>query len=257
MKVNSIISNFANLAIPINLTAILLVVALLLLLIKFNKLAYSITVIAVAWLVLWSLPGVSILSGSVLEQMHPGQNIKHYSHTQAIVVLGGNTANSRANWFEAPQKDTAILRSDTAIKLYRAGLADLIIVAGASLDGGISEASIMANKMKRLGIPASAILEEEQSKTTHQNAIFTARLLHQHNIDSFLLVTSALHMPRAYASFSKLGFKPIAAPTPAQINKPASSNLNLWLPDLRTLNASRTIIKEYLALAVYWLRGWI
>ena len=41
----------------------------------------------------------------------------------AIVVLGGNTANGRANWFLPYEKDKAVVRIDIAAQLYLAGRA--------------------------------------------------------------------------------------------------------------------------------------
>jgi uncharacterized SAM-binding protein YcdF (DUF218 family) len=148
------------------------------------------------------------------------------------------------------------LRTDTAARLYAAGRAPLVVVSGAALDGGVSEARMMASALERDGVPTAAILLENQSLTTHQNAAYTARLLRRQGIRSFLLVTSALHMPRAMASFQKQGLEPIAAPSPPQIEVPDDMDFSFWLPDLRTLNASRSIVKEYLGLLVYWLRGW-
>lgn len=257
MKANSILSFFANLLIPINLTACLLVVAVLFYLIKYSKTASCLIVFAISWVFLWSLPIVTLFFGSILESQHPQLNLELNKPIDAIVVLGGNTANSRGNWFLPANHDTAILRSDKAIDLYKNNYSNLIIVSGASLDGGISEAGIMANKMKLLGIPEQNIIQENHSQTTHENAIFTGDILKKNNIQEFLLVTSALHMPRAFASFKKLGFTPIAAATSAQIQYPNNDKFNKWLPHRRTLSASRTIIKEYMALFVYWLRGWI
>ena len=49
----------------------------------------------------------------------------------------------------------------------------------------------------------------------------------------------------------------IAAPAPPQIVPPTDGSLSLWVPDQRTFDASRSIIKEYAGLFVYWLRGWV
>lgn len=257
MSINSITSFLANLLIPINLSASILVAAVFFYLIKFNKTALYLTAFAIFWVYAWSTPIVSIYAGSLLENQYKHQAAYEYDSVQAIVVLGGNTANSRGNWFEPANRKTAVLRSDRAIDLYNANRADLIILSGASLDGGISEAGIMANKMKLLGIPEHHIIQEDHSQTTRENALYTAEILKKKNIQRFLLVTSALHMPRSFASFHKLGFQPVAAGTPAQITYPKNAKFSLFLPHVRTLNASRTIIKEYVALVVYWLRGWI
>jgi len=245
-----------NLVIPLNLSITLLLLAVILFIVRWRKTATITAAAALAWAVFWSLPTSSLWAGGLLEQRYPYEPPAAMPTAQAIVVLGGNTANGRRNWFENYQPDTAVLRTDTAARLYAAGRAPVVVVSGAALDGGVSEARMMASALERDGVPSGAILLENQSLTTHQNAAYTARLLRRHGIRSFLLVTSALHMPRAMASFQKQGLEPIAAPSPPQIVVPDDTDFSFWLPDLRTLNASRSIVKEYLGLLVYWLRGW-
>lgn len=46
---------------------------------------------------------------------------------------------------------------------------------------------------------------EECSQNTQENASFTALYLHRHHIHRILLVTSALHLPRAQADFEREG----------------------------------------------------
>src|SRR5690606_34286556 len=101
------------------------------------------------------------------------------------------------NWFEPYDPASAVSRTDTALKLYEAGRAPLIIVSGAALDGGQSEAHMMAMALRNRGVPSHAIIQEGRSFTTRENAVYTVEVLRRLGIDQFLLVTSALHMPRA------------------------------------------------------------
>lgn len=246
-----------NLVIPLNLSITLLVLAAILFIVRWRKTAAAMALGALAWAMFWSLPTTSLWAGGLLEQRYPHEPAATLPAAQAIVVLGGNTANGRPNWFESYNPKITVLRTDTAALLYAAGKAPLLIVSGAALDGGVSEARMMAAALEREGVPSSAIIQEDHSLTTHQNAVYTAKVLRRHGIQRFLLVTSALHMPRAMASFQKQGLAPIAAPSPPQIVVPAEPDVSFWLPDLRTLNASRSIVKEYLGLLVYWVRGWV
>lgn len=246
----------ANLVIPLNFSITLLLLAVILFIAHRRKTASILVLAALAWVAFWSLPTSSLWAGGLLEQRYPYTASTNLPSAQAIVVLGGNTANSRQNWFEEYDRQSTIPRTETAAKLYMAGRAPLIIVSGAALDGGVSEASMMASALERDGVPASAIIQEDHSLTTHQNAIYSANILRQHQIQQFLLVTSALHMPRAMASFQKLGLHPIPASSPPQIVVPDEPDFSFWLPDLRALQASRSIVKEYLGILVYWLRGW-
>lgn len=250
-------SFLSNLIIPLNLSVTLLLLAVILFIVRWRKVALLITAGALGWLIFWSLPTSSLWAGGLLEQRYPYVAPADQPKAQAIVVLGGNTAGGRKNWFENYEQGKTWLRTDTAASLYRAERAPLIIVSGAAFDGGQSEARMMTNALEQAGIPSADIVQEDHSYTTHQNALYTTQKLHEMNISRILLVTSALHMPRAMASFQKQGITPIAAPSPPQIVVPAEPEFSFWTPDMRALNASRSIIKEYLGLFVYWVRGWV
>lgn len=250
-------SFLTNLVVPLNLCVALLLIAMLLFIARQRKTAILIASLALSWTVFWSLPATSLWAGGRLEQLYPHALPTDLPPAQAIVVLGGNTANGRANWFEPYDSATAIPRVDNAALLYKAHRAPLIIVSGAALDGGVSEAQMMANALKQQDIPDEALILEAGSYTTYENGIMTAQELKQRKIDRILLVTSALHMPRSMAVFRKLGITAIPAPSAPQIIVPSDPQFSFWQPNLRVLAASRSIVKEYVGLLVYWVRGWI
>lgn len=246
-----------QLVIPINLAGTLLVIALLFFLIRWRKLAALLALTAMAWVVGWSLPGVSVWAGGYLEQRYPHQPIEKIPHAEAIIVLGGHTANNRQNWFEELENTQKQTRVDYAATLYAAGKAPQIIVSGAALDGGMSEAQMMARTLEQLDVPSKDILLERQSQNTRENALFSINKLRTNGIHKVLLVTSSLHMPRSMATFENRGIDIIPAPVAPQILLPENGGIEPWIPSWRTLHASRSIIKEYVGLLVYWARGWI
>lgn len=245
------------LIVPLNLCITCLVIGTVCFIVRRRKTGFLVAVVGIGWAVFWALPASSLWAGGRLEQMYPHTLPAQLPVAQAIVVLGGNTANNRQNWFEPYDKDTAWPRIDTAALLYQAGRAPLIVLSGAALEGKVSEAQAMAHALEKQGVPEQALILETRSYTTHQNGVFTAAKLHALHINRILLVTSALHMPRAMAVFRKLGISAIAAPAPPQIYVPSEPGFSFWLPDMRALTASRSIIKEYAGLLVYWLRGWV
>jgi len=250
------ISNFlTNLIIPLNLCLTLVVLGLVLRLLRLRRVGVSLMAAGLIWAAVWSLPATSLWLGGALEHAYPYQPAAQMPEADAIVVLGGNTANGRANWFQPYDHDTAIVRVDTATDLYRAGRAPKVVLSGGALEGDVSEAQGMAHQMRQSGVPEQALILENASRTTYENAARTEEMLKQHDIHKVLLVTSSLHMPRAMASFAKQGVQAIAAPTPPQIVLPP--DVSLWIPNERTFEASRSIIKEYAGLFVYWLRGWV
>lgn len=108
--------------------------------------------------------------------------------SDAIVVVSGGDTNARTN---------------EAIKLYREGWAPLIIVSGAAADkSGPSNAKTMHQQAIDNGVPRRAIVMEESSETTKQNATEVKKIINTRKIKDVILVTSAYHMRRAQLEFS-------------------------------------------------------
>ncbi|ETF00331.1 membrane protein [Advenella kashmirensis W13003] len=250
-------SSLINLVVPLNLCIFLVIAGFVLCLLHFKRSGLSLIFAGILWVLLWSLPITSIIFGGILENSYPYKDASQYPEAQAIVVLGGATANNRVNWFEPLEPATKIARVDTAAELYSAHKAPRILVSGGALSGDVSEARGMAARLKTLGVPAEDIILENESRTTHENAELTVQELRDHQIQSILLVTSALHMPRSMASFSKFGLDVTAAPNPPQITVPDDKDFSLYIPNERALAGSRSVLKEYVGVLVYWLRGWL
>jgi uncharacterized SAM-binding protein YcdF (DUF218 family) len=108
---------------------------------------------------------------------------------EAIVAVSGGETASRALG---------------AVKLYDEGYAPIIIFSGAAQDPtSVSNAAAMKNIAVKAGVPASAILVEEDSVDTYENAQNTARIIKNQNINSIILVTSPYHQRRASIEFKR------------------------------------------------------
>ena len=240
---------------PPNVLVALVVVAVVLLLIKHRVAAIVCLLVGLAWVLLWSLPVATLVAGGWLESRFPARTPATYPQTQAIVVLGGHIQGNRRNWFEPYDRANVVGRESLAAELYLANRAPLIVLSGGALQGNISDTANMARALERAGIPTEVILQETESQSTQENAELTQKTLQKLNLDRILLVTSALHMPRAMAAFDNTSVTVTAAPLPPQIKLDNSTNQRRWSPDLHTLLASRSIIKEYAGLVIYWLVG--
>jgi uncharacterized SAM-binding protein YcdF (DUF218 family) len=99
--------------------------------------------------------------------------------------------------------DTAA-RTASAIELYQHGWAPLLIFSGAAEDkSGPSNASAMRLQAVEAGVPESAIIIEQYSETTKQNAEKTQTIFDEKGIKSIILVTSGYHQKRASLEFHK------------------------------------------------------
>lgn len=185
----------------------------------------------------------------------------------AIVVLGGSTrpADYPRPWVDVMEAGDRVLHG---AQLYKAGKAPKLILSGGRIiwkGGGPPESDDMAQIAMAMGVPRSAILEESTSLNTYQNAVNVKQILEQENINRILLVTSAMHMPRSLAIFRKQGIDAIAAPTDflisertiAEVRGTRQAVLLSLLPDVQNLEDVSRVMKEYIGLVVYRLRGWL
>jgi uncharacterized SAM-binding protein YcdF (DUF218 family) len=186
-----------------------------------------------------------------------------------IVVLGGGT---RAHAFPRPttELNEAGDRLFYAAQLYQKGVAPRILVTGGKPEllgsATVSEAESMADVLSTIGIPREALWLETASRNTYENAVGTEAILKKEGVESVVLVTSALHMPRAYAVFAKTDLEVIPAPTDFQVTQEDWSYftrpdllLQLFnlLPSADNLATTTRALKEYVGMGVYRFRGWL
>jgi len=102
-------------------------------------------------------------------------------------------------------------RVEYGVKLFKDGWArkDKIILAGGPAVWKYTWASLMEEHAVSLGISKEAIILEDQSKTTEEDAFFTKQILDEHKYKSCILVTSPYQSRRAYMIFKKIMGKEI------------------------------------------------
>jgi uncharacterized SAM-binding protein YcdF (DUF218 family) len=150
--------------------------------------------------------------------------------------------------------------------LFKQGKAPQIFCTGNVATGGIAQrpaSEDMAELLTIIGIPPSAIVTEVRSENTHDHAVELCPMLQSRGIDRVLLVTSAMHMPRAMGVFARgcpaISF--IAAPTdfrlPYRVPTAWYRQATELLPTPRSLLDFSDAAHEYLGIAYYTLRGWM
>src|SRR5208283_2573709 len=144
-----------------------------------------------------------------------------------------------------------------ALRLYRAGKAPIVLCSGG---GGRAapEAMVMSRLLQEWGVPSEAILLEDQSLNTRENALLSYPVLSTRSIRHILLVTSAMHMQRAAAVFRKAGFEVTPAPADFRTGWGQGDGgfldwLSGWLPQASNLQWSDKALTEWIGLLVYRL----
>jgi uncharacterized SAM-binding protein YcdF (DUF218 family) len=228
---------------------------------KRRRIARTAAIIGFALLFAASTPLISHLLVSAIES----QSVNEVPPTpaDAIVVLSGGAMPAE------PPEPFIQLGGPTAnrllyaAKLYRDGKAPLVIVSGGQLpwDKNLPPQSAqMAEAIEMMGVPASAIVEESESGNTYENAVRTKAILDRRSLHRIILVTSALHMPRALGLFRDQGVEAFSAPTDfiSVATRSGSSFPELMLalvPSAQTLDQTTQALKELLGAAVYRIAG--
>lgn len=221
---------------------------------------WGVSAVALGVLVIW-IPATPLVSDGLrarLERQFPPTPIAAVPAADAIVTLGGAIGAPQPPRVH-PDLSGAADRVWHAARLYRAGKAPLIIASGGTLpwrDQQFREADAMKTLLRRWGVPADSVLTESQSASTYQNATNTAALVDRRGLDRVLLVTSALHMRRALATFRSAGVVAVPAATDYRVVDQPISLLDL-VPNSGALRASTAAIHEYVGYWVYEWRGWI
>jgi uncharacterized SAM-binding protein YcdF (DUF218 family) len=167
-----------------------------------------------------------------------------------VLVLGGGVIKSEisADRGEIAVGDTAD-RILAAVELMRRYPSARVVFVGRS------EADFVARFFGKLGLPEDRIFVERKSRNTIENARFAKELVLPKPGERWLLVTSAMHMPRAVGVFRKAGFDVDAYP----VDYRTTSTRDLWpfLPSalMGGIGIMDRAAHEWSGLLVYWITG--
>src|SRR4051794_11412667 len=159
---------------PVGLASIFLITALIFY--RRRRIQVTCIVLALAVLLFFGNSWVSFSLVSSLEWRYLPMG--ELPKAQAIVLLGGGT---RPQLPPRPMSETneAGDRIGYAAKLYKEGKAPVIIVSGGFIDfygSTVPEADAMKELLMDYGIPEQAIVEENQSRNTYENATYVREI---------------------------------------------------------------------------------
>ncbi len=182
-----------------------------------------------------------------------------------IVVLGGGTEPA-----EEPRQGVELNgagdRLLAAYRLYKDGVAPILLLSGGDIafmdSSAASPAEDMQQVLMELGVPQDSIWLDATSQNTYENAVNCAAILRENQAETVLLVTSAMHMPRAVEVFQKQGIEVI--PYPVDYTVTEENWRQLWhgdflsvvlniFPNAGNLSLTTSVIKEAIGIAYYGL----
>lgn len=210
--------------------------------------------IAIAGLYLMSLPITVEYAASHLET-EAALSIEQWStlpqHAEAIVVLGGGRETNDPAWQGEQPSLMAMQRLRYAARLAKASNLPVLVSGGLHFGQPPSEAQIMADSLAQDFAVTTRWLEGN-SRTTWENAEFSAKILQAQGIKRIVLVTNAWHMPRSRWSFEQFGFEIISAPV-GFLSRANGRPLNGWLPESKAMWQNTTLLNEAIGATLYSL----
>jgi uncharacterized SAM-binding protein YcdF (DUF218 family) len=119
---------------------------------------------------------------------------------------------------------------------------------------GRGEGDFVVRLLEKLGVSKDRVIVERESRNTLQNAAFVKHLVMPKAGERWLLVASAMHMPRAVGVFRKAGFEVDAYP----VDYVTTGTKELWtLPRalMGGIGITDLVVHEWIGLLAYWITG--
>ncbi|MEM9954423.1 MAG: YdcF family protein [Chloroflexota bacterium] len=168
---------------------------------------------------------------SLIGAIHHTGTVDDVDSADAIVVLGAGLSRNGQPGYALTR------RSSHAAELYHQGLADTIVCTGGIAEGQTrSEADGCRQVLLWHDVPASAILLEEGSASTEENALYAKPILEVNNLNSVIIVSDSYHVFRARYIFQTVGIDDVSL-------SPVSRHLIRGYPTYRT-----SVVREVIAL---------
>jgi len=240
---------------PLNLTIFLLLAGLVAAMIGRRRVAITGSLLALLILALSAWTSLGAMMLNPLEERFARPPLPE--KVDGIVVLGGGfegAINLARGGYELNAGGDRMV--ETAVLARRFPQARVVVSGGSGelfLEGE-GDAATAPRLLTALGVAPDRLTLEDKSRNTYENAVFTKALVTPKPGETWLLVTSAFHMPRAKALFDKAGFATL--PWPVDYRTSGREGIGLFRDNpADSLQATTMAIREWIGLFAYWLSG--
>ncbi|MEO5345696.1 MAG: YdcF family protein [Magnetococcus sp. YQC-9] len=205
-----------------------------------------------AWMVFGNAFVVDpLLAG--LEKRYPPYNAQAGVDPEYVVVLGGGVIADPSIPVTAQLGRESMMRLVEGMRIVGLHPQSRLLLSGGAPIGDVAEALGMARVALDLGLSSDRIRIEDGSLDTADQA----RLIHGMIGEArFVLVTSAVHMPRSMALFGKQGMEPIPGPTGHRLRGTDTLQERIFgIIALENIQNAHVVVHEYLGMAWSAWRG--
>ena len=187
------------------------------------------------------------LAGRLESKYLPYRQQNNFNDSEKVLihVLGSGyvldkrlPANAQIGW-------CALGRLAEAIRIHRMIKNSVIICSGYSPLGLETQAQVTKRAAVVLGVAADKLETLNLPSTTKEEASELAG--HYSKKSTLIIVTDAIHMPRAIKLFQAQGFNPVAAPTNYKMNEGPVQEGIQWWPSLDRIGLMNYVMHEYLS----------
>lgn len=193
-----------------------------------------------------------------LEQVYatagpPGPGVE----IRGILILGGaeqGRTSAQRGSLALNEAGERFVEGARLARRFPAAQVALIGGPGRLWPGEGAAAPMLEQALADLGVAPGRLVVEQRSRTTYENALAARNLLKPQPQETWILVTSAYHMPRAVAVFRHVGFSVL--PCPVDYRTSGWSDLFRPFDQLAGgLQRTAAAVREWAGLAAYWALG--
>jgi len=173
-----------------------------------------------------------------------------------IIVLGGATDPWRSHLHGEPSVNAAAERVFVLVELLRRYPDARAVYSAGSGSLALPDhrgAPVAREILARLGAPVDRVVWEARPRNTWEDARYSREAVAPQAGETWLLVTSAFHMPRAVGIFRRVGWPVVPVPTDRRAAEAGWGGLDFDLAD--TLPVVDTAVREWIGLVAYRAMG--
>ncbi|MFT5046302.1 MAG: uncharacterized SAM-binding protein YcdF (DUF218 family) [Porticoccaceae bacterium] len=219
------------------------------------------SIVVVVWLVGYELVTAPIFVNPMVNQLEKLYASDEQCAPSSHVVLLSGGVDSRARSVDSFERmsSATFVRATEASRIITKEPDAKLIVSGGRLHN-FPEAEVIARYLTSLGVAEESLILESTSRNTYENAVNVAAILSAQDVQGPVrLVSSAMHMHRAFKSF-ELALKGTGISIcPVSVDFKGLPELQLygWVPQMSSLIKFDHMLHELVALLIYRLKGWI
>ena len=216
---------------PLSIFWVILLAGLAIYLLKRKRTGLVFGFFSIIWLAMISFSFIpDLLVRSLENRFPPLLEVSQFNQKDSIyiLVLGSGYIDNK----NLPPNDqlsvNSLCRLTEALRLHRLLNASQIVLSGSAPVENISEAEPFMKTALALGVDANEIRLLGTPENTQMEAFDYTKKFGTNN--TLILVTDAIHMPRAMFLFGKAGQIPIPAPTNHLVKSDWKNGIRDWFP---------------------------